>query len=54
MKESDLVCFVIMRSIELGCFKLCSVSLESSQRGRRGAWAWFHDIWTCGAKVLEY
>jgi hypothetical protein len=21
---------------------------------RRGAWAWFHDIWTCGAKVLEY
>jgi len=21
---------------------------------RRGAWAWFHDSWTCGAKVLEY
>jgi hypothetical protein len=21
---------------------------------RRGAWPWFHDIWTCGAKVLEY
>jgi hypothetical protein len=21
---------------------------------RRGAWAWFHDIWTCSAKVLEY
>jgi hypothetical protein len=21
---------------------------------KRGAWAWFHDIWTCGAKVLEY
>jgi hypothetical protein len=21
---------------------------------RRGAWAWFHDIWTCGAKVFEY
>ncbi len=20
----------------------------------RGAWAWFHDVWTCGAKVLEY
>jgi hypothetical protein len=17
-------------------------------------WAWFHDVWTCGAKVLEY
>jgi len=21
---------------------------------RRGAWAWFHGVWTCGAKVLEY
>jgi hypothetical protein len=21
---------------------------------REGAWAWFHDVWTCGAKVLEY
>jgi hypothetical protein len=21
---------------------------------RRGAWALFHDIWTCGAKVFEY
>jgi len=21
---------------------------------RTGAWAWFHDVWTCGAKVLEY
>ncbi len=21
---------------------------------RRGAWAWFHDLWTWGAKVLEY
>jgi hypothetical protein len=21
---------------------------------RRGAWAWIHDFWTCGAKVLEY
>ncbi len=20
---------------------------------RRGAWAWFHGVWTCGAKVLE-
>jgi len=28
------------------------VSLESSTR--RGAWAWFHDVWTCSAKVLEY
>jgi hypothetical protein len=21
---------------------------------RRGAWAWFHDVWTWSAKVLEY
>jgi hypothetical protein len=21
---------------------------------RRDAWVWFHDIWTCCAKVLEY
>jgi hypothetical protein len=21
---------------------------------RRGAWAWFRDVWTCSAKVLEY
>jgi hypothetical protein len=21
---------------------------------RRGARAWFHDVWTCGTKVLEY
>jgi len=21
---------------------------------RRGAWAWFYVVWTCGAKVLEY
>jgi hypothetical protein len=21
---------------------------------RRGAWAWFHDVWTSGTKVLEY
>jgi hypothetical protein len=21
---------------------------------RRGVWAWFHGVWTCGAKILEY
>jgi hypothetical protein len=21
---------------------------------RMGAWARFHDVWTCGAKVFEY
>jgi len=32
------------------------VSLESSPGGgrRRGALAWFHGVWTCAAKDLEY
>jgi len=21
---------------------------------RRSAWAWFHGVWTCGAKGFEY
>jgi hypothetical protein len=53
MKEGSLFCFVVMRSINhdasgrvLGVFGKLST--------RRGAWAWFHDVWTCGAKVLEY
>jgi hypothetical protein len=29
------------------------VSLEKVFR-RRGASAWFHDVWTCGVEVLEY
>jgi len=24
------------------------------RRRRMGASAWFHDVWTCSAKVLEY
>jgi hypothetical protein len=30
------------------------VSLESSQQGRVHGLAWFHDVWTCPAKVHEY
>ncbi len=30
------------------------VCLESSRQGGVHGWAWLHDIWTCGAKVLEY
>ncbi len=34
MKEGSLFCFVVMRSTELGCFRLCFlVTLESSQQG---------------------
>jgi hypothetical protein len=56
MKEGSLVCFVGMMEIHrtnwnatdhvLGVFAKLSM--------RRGAWAWFHDVWTCGAKVIDY
>jgi hypothetical protein len=50
MKEGNLFCsYEIHRTRMLhGVFKKPST--------RRGAWAWFHDVWTCGAKVqvLEY
>ncbi len=32
----------------------CVLGLFGKLSTRRGAWAWFHDVWTCGAKVLEY
>jgi len=51
MKQGSLLCFVVMRSKNqdasgrvLGVFGKLSTN----------AWAWFHDVWTCGAKVLEY
>jgi hypothetical protein len=47
------VWFVIMRSTELGCFRSYSWSLWKAY-DERGASAWFHDVWTCSAKVLEY
>jgi hypothetical protein len=53
MKEGSLFCFVVMRSIELGCFRSCSWCLWKALT-RRGAWAWFHVVWTRGAKVFEY
>jgi len=50
-----LFCFVVMRSTEPGCFRSCSWCLwKALDSTRRGAWAWFHGIWTCGARVLEY
>jgi hypothetical protein len=51
MKEGSLFCFVLMRSTEPGRLRSCSWgSLEKSF----GAWAWFHGVWTCSAKVVEY
>jgi len=30
------------------------MSLESSRQGGVHGLAWFHDVWTCPAKVHEY
>jgi hypothetical protein len=51
-----VVCFVVRRSIKPGCFRSCSECLWKAlnEEGWRGAWAWFHGVWTCNAKVLEY
>jgi hypothetical protein len=50
MKEGSLFCFVLYlwdaSDRILGVFGKLST--------RRCAWAWFHGVWTCGAKVLEY
>jgi hypothetical protein len=60
MKEGRkvLVCFVLFCKIHwTGVLQIAFlVSLESSLWGgvRRGACAWSCDVWTCGAKVLEY
>jgi hypothetical protein len=51
MKEGSLfVLFVLMRSTKPGCvLGLFGKFL----RRRRGAWAWFHGVWTCGVEVLN-
>ncbi len=58
MKQGSLFvlfCFVLMRSTELGCCRTdCNLGLFGKLSRRRGAWAWFHDVRICGAKVLEY
>jgi hypothetical protein len=50
-----LFCFVVMRSTKLECFRSCSWCLLKAlnEEGCMGL-AWFHDVWTCGAKGLEY
>jgi hypothetical protein len=42
-----------MKSTELGCFR-SRFLVFGKLATRKGAWAWFHDVWTCCAKVLEY
>jgi hypothetical protein len=55
VKEGSLFCFAVMRSTKPGCFRLCSWCLwKAVDEEEKGAWAWLHGVWTCGAKVLEY
>jgi hypothetical protein len=55
MKEGSLFCFVVMRSTKPGCFRSDRVlGVFEKLLTRSGAWAWFYDVSTCGAKVLEY
>ncbi len=56
MKQGSLFCFVsfvLMRSTKPACLD-SALGLFGKLSRRRGASAWFHDVWTCGAKVLEY
>jgi hypothetical protein len=48
-----LFCFVLMRSSKPECFILGSWSLWIALEGE-GCIGLVHDVWTCGAKVLEY
>jgi hypothetical protein len=47
-----LYCIVVMRSTEPGCFRRSWCLWKALDE--KGYMAWFHDVWTCGAKVLEY
>jgi hypothetical protein len=42
-----------MRSTKLGASD-CVLAVFEKLSMRRGAWAWFHDVSTCGPKVIEY
>jgi hypothetical protein len=50
---SLLVLFVFMRSFEPDASNSV-LSLFGKLSRRRGALAWFHGVWTCTIKVLEY
>jgi hypothetical protein len=55
MKEGSLFCFVCSYEIHgHGDASGCVLGVFEKLLTRRGAWAWFHDVWTCGAKVIEY
>jgi len=53
MKESSLFCLYLWDPPNWDASD-CVLGLFGKLSRRRGAWAWFHDVWTCGAKVLQY
>jgi hypothetical protein len=50
MGEGSL--FVLFCTYEIHQTEMLQIAFKLSRR--RGALAWFHAIWTCSAKVLEY
>jgi hypothetical protein len=46
-----LFCFVPMRSTEVGCFRLHTSYVWKALK-ERGAWVWFHGVWTCNVEVF--
>jgi hypothetical protein len=53
--QSKVVClFCFVCTYEIHCIGMLEVMFLVSFLTRRGASAWLHDVWTCGAKVLEY
>jgi hypothetical protein len=54
MKEGSLFCFVVIKDPLNWDALDCVLGVLWKALDERGAWAWFHDIWTCSAEVLEY
>jgi hypothetical protein len=55
MKEGSLFCFVCTYEIHrTRMLQIMFLVYSESSPGEGVAWAWFHDVWTCCAKVLEY
>ncbi len=55
MKQGTLFCFVsyLWNPLNQNASN-CILGFLGKLSKKRGALAWFHGIWTCGAKVLEY
>jgi hypothetical protein len=49
-----LFCFCSYEIHQIGMLQNCVLGIFGKLLMRSGAWAWFHDVWTCSAKVLEY